>query len=77
MLKPPSGAPVGSLVTFQGLEASPASSSQLVKKKIYEACSPDLRTGVGGSCLYKGISFEVEGHGAVTAPGAEPGFHIS
>ena len=76
MILPPESAPVGSLVTFDGLSSEPASSAQVVKKKIAEACFPDLRVGPGGVCCYKDIPFQVESHGIVTAS-VGPGYSVS
>jgi hypothetical protein len=73
---PPAGAPVGALVTFEGLPAAPATSSQEKKRKIFELVAPSLVTGAGGVCLCGDRPFTVEGFGTCTAPVAE-GFHIS
>jgi tRNA-binding EMAP/Myf-like protein len=73
---PPAGAPVGALVTFEGLPAAPASPSQVQKKKVFELVAPSLVTGAGGVCLCGDRPFTVEGFGTCTAPVAE-GLSIS
>ena len=67
---------MGSLVTFAGLAATPATSAQEKKRKIFEAVAPHLETGPGGVCTFKGVAFEVDGFGACTSPVPE-GYHIS
>ncbi|KAL9185376.1 hypothetical protein ACHAXT_003153 [Thalassiosira profunda] len=44
-IEPPEGAPLGEVVTFEGLPPpAPFSGSQVEKKKIFQACVPDLKT---------------------------------
>jgi len=73
---PPSSAPIGSLVTFHGLQSSPQSSAQVVKKKILETCLPEFKVGMNGICMYKNIPFSIDGFGECTAP-VDCGYSIS
>jgi len=73
---PPPGAPIGALVTFEGLPAAPASAAQEKKRKIFEQVAPSLVTGSSGVCLCGDKPFLVEGFGPCTAP-VEAGFKIS
>lgn len=76
LVEPPADAPIGSLITFEGLEAAPASSAQEKKKKIFEICAPLFKTSESGVCQYNGIDFKVEKFGVCTAP-APAGWSIS
>jgi methionine--tRNA ligase beta chain len=75
-VEPPPGAPIGSLVTFEGLDSAPVSSAQVVKRKILESCLADLHVGVDGVCLFKDKPFTISGFGVCTSPVAS-GYHIS
>ena len=80
---PPADAPIGALVSFAASNpaytSSPASATQVAKKKIFEKVAPDLQVGAGGVCFYKGTAaFAVEGCAApCTAPPETVGFHIA
>eukprot|EP00620_Florenciella_sp_RCC1587_P016769 CAMPEP_0182558214 /NCGR_PEP_ID=MMETSP1324-20130603/1850_1 /TAXON_ID=236786 /ORGANISM="Florenciella sp., Strain RCC1587" /LENGTH=230 /DNA_ID=CAMNT_0024770381 /DNA_START=79 /DNA_END=771 /DNA_ORIENTATION=- len=75
---PPAGAQPGDKVVFEGIANTPASAAQVQKKKVLEACFPDLSVGEGGVATYQGAKFVVEGSGETcTAPGAEAGWHVS
>jgi aminoacyl tRNA synthase complex-interacting multifunctional protein 1 len=76
LVEPPADAPIGSLVTFDGLEGGPTSSAQEKKKKIFETCAPFFQTGENGVCEYKGIPFKVGEFGVCTAP-VPAGYSIS
>ena len=77
-MDPPAGAQVGDKVVFEGLSMTPASAAQVQKKKVFEACVPDLTVGEGGVAMYQGAKFVVEGSGeACVAPGAAVGWHVS
>jgi tRNA-binding EMAP/Myf-like protein len=44
-VEPPLGAPVGEVVTFEGMPApEPWSGAQVEKKKVFQACMPKLTT---------------------------------
>ena len=44
-VEPPEGAPLGEVVTFEGLPSpSPFSPAQVEKKKIFAACMPGMKT---------------------------------
>mmetsp|Transcript_86998 Transcript_86998/g.168492 ORF Transcript_86998/g.168492 Transcript_86998/m.168492 type:complete len:116 (-) Transcript_86998:243-590(-) len=74
---PPEGTSPGDLVTFEGFPSAPASAAQVVKKKMLENLFPDLKTGVGGACLWRGSLFQVEGKGPCSCTGAAEGYSIS
>lgn len=76
IIEPPPDAPVGSLVTYEGLDDKPASSAQEKKKKIFETCAPFFKTGENGVCQFKGIDFRVGEFGVCTAP-VSAGYSIS
>jgi len=44
-VEPPEGAPIGEVVTFEGLPApAPWSGAQVEKKKVFQACMPAMKT---------------------------------
>merc|ERR1711935_941541 len=54
LVEPPEGSKIGERVFIEGLEGKPFSSSQVKKKKIWNAVSKDLKTGEGGVATWQG-----------------------
>jgi len=54
LVTPPADAPVGERVFIDGLSGEPFSSTQMKKKKTWEAVSKDLKTGEGGVATWDG-----------------------
>lgn len=54
LIEPPADAAVGERVTFEGATGEPVSSSQVKKKKIWEAVSTQLKTTTGGVATWDG-----------------------
>ncbi|CAL4064360.1 unnamed protein product, partial [Meganyctiphanes norvegica] len=67
ILSPPNGSQPGDLVEFEGYTRNPDGILN-PKKKIFEACAPDLKTDGNRIATYKGVPFTVPGKGVVTAP---------
>ena len=66
VLSPPAGAAPGDLVSVPGYDRNP--DAQLnPKKKIFEACAPDLKANDAGVATYKGVPWEVAGKGPCTS----------
>ena len=66
ILSPPEGSSPGDPVEVSGFERRP--DAQLnPKKKIFEACAPDLRVSAGGEATYKSVPWTVGGK-RITAP---------
>jgi len=66
ILTPPAGAAPGDLVEFPGFPRCP--DAQLnPKKKIFEACAPDLMTAADRTAVYRDAVMTVPGKGTVTA----------
>ncbi|XP_037714316.1 aminoacyl tRNA synthase complex-interacting multifunctional protein 1 [Drosophila subpulchrella] len=66
VLSPPAGAVPGDLVHCEGYPRQP--DAQLnPKKKIFEACAPDLKTNADLVACYKGAALHVPGKGNVVA----------
>ncbi|XP_017093788.2 aminoacyl tRNA synthase complex-interacting multifunctional protein 1 [Drosophila bipectinata] len=66
VLSPPAGAVPGDLVYCEGYPRQP--DAQLnPKKKIFEACAPDLKTNDALVACYKGAALHVPGKGNVVA----------
>ena len=66
ILAPPEGSQPGDLVEFEGFTRTPDSVLN-PKKKVFEACAPDLKTDAGKVAVYKGVPFTVPGKGVVVA----------
>ncbi|MCL4131388.1 UNVERIFIED_CONTAM: hypothetical protein GTU68_045651, partial [Idotea baltica] len=64
VLIPPEGSAPGDLVEFEGYPRNPDSVLN-PKKKIFEACAPDLKTDEACVATYKGVPFVVTGKGKV------------
>jgi len=66
ILTPPPGSLPGDLVSFPGFPRLP---DPLLnpKKKVFEACAPDLKTDAARVCVYRDAAMTVEGKGVVTA----------
>ena len=57
-VEPPEGAPVGEVVTFEGLpKPGPLSASQVDKKKIFAACAEGMKTDAEGIATWNGHKF--------------------
>jgi hypothetical protein len=54
LVDPPEGAAIGERVFVEGLSGEPVSSTQVKKKKIWEAVAKDLRTGEDGVVTWGG-----------------------
>lgn len=67
ILSPPEGSQPGDLVVFDRYNRNPDSVLN-PKKKIFEACAPDLKTDGNRVATYKGIPFTVQDKGVVIAP---------
>lgn len=57
---PPEDATIGERVFVEGLSGEPVSSTQVKKKKIWEAVAKDLRTGEGGVATWSGKSIQTK-----------------
>lgn len=66
ILSPPAGSQPGDLVEFEGYTRCPDTVLN-PKKKIFEACAPDLKTDGSKVAVYKGVPFTVPGKGVVVA----------
>ncbi|KAF2356402.1 tRNA-binding domain [Trinorchestia longiramus] len=66
ILTPPEGSVPGDLVDFEGYPRQPDALLN-PKKKIFEACAPDLQTNGDKVAVFKGVPMAVPGKGAVTA----------
>jgi methionyl-tRNA synthetase len=58
LVAPPAGSVVGERVVVQGLAGEPYSSTQVKKKKVWEAVAKDLVTADGGIATWQGASLE-------------------
>jgi aminoacyl tRNA synthase complex-interacting multifunctional protein 1 len=57
-VEPPADAPIGEVITFEGLPApEPLSAAQVEKKKIFLACVDGLKTSDTGVALWNGHAF--------------------
>ena len=57
-IEPPADAPLGEVITFEGLPApEPFSGAQVQKKKIFEACIPGMKTTQEGIAAWDGHVF--------------------
>jgi hypothetical protein len=54
LISPPSNAPAGERVFIHGLHGEPFSSTQVKKKKTWEAVAKELKTGEGGIAMWGG-----------------------
>jgi methionine--tRNA ligase beta chain len=54
LIAPPAGAKVGERVFVEGLSGEPFTSTQVKKKKTWEAVAKDLKTGEGGVATWDG-----------------------
>jgi len=66
ILTPPEGSSPGDLVEFEGFPRTPDGVLN-PKKKIFEACAPDLKTNGNREAVYKDVAMTVPGKGAVVA----------
>lgn len=67
VLVPPSGAIPGDLVECEGYPREPEAILN-PKKKIFEACAPDLLTNNDRVACYKGCPLIIPGKGVIVAP---------
>lgn len=56
-VEPPEGAPVGERIHFEGLVGEPITPAQVSKKKVWEACSPLMRTDANRVACVDGVPF--------------------
>jgi len=66
ILTPPAGSAPGDLVEFEGFPRQPDAVLN-PKKKVFEACAPDLRTNGDREAVYKNVVMTVAGKGNVVA----------
>lgn len=58
LVTPPEGSKVGERVFIEGLEGEPFSSSQMKKKKTWDAAAKELKTGEGGLATWQGKTIQ-------------------
>ena len=57
-VEPPKGAPVGEVITFEGLPTpEPWSGAQVEKKKVFQACMPNMNTTKDCIATWDGHAF--------------------
>ena len=57
-IEPPVDAPLGEIITFEGLPPpEPFSGAQVEKKKVFQACSPGMKTTDDGIAAWNGHKF--------------------
>lgn len=66
ILSPPEGSQPGDIVEVDGFARQPDAVLN-PKKKIFEACAPDLQTNSDCVAVYRGVPMTVPGKGVVTA----------
>jgi methionine--tRNA ligase beta chain len=67
LVAPPAGSKVGERVFIEGLSGEPITSTQVKKKKTWEAVAKDLKTGEGGVATWDGKVIQTSA-GACKAP---------
>jgi hypothetical protein len=56
-VEPPADAVIGERVMIEGFDGEPATENQVIKKKMLDVISPDLKTNGEGVATYKGKPF--------------------